>query len=114
MTKTELVSLLVAESKSNYGVWWVPISWATAVAEQAFRDGHIKHERHLLEINTELIFNFRIICATSRSLIKMVKIWNMTSISVSSEAKCVGPVRHPTKSRPSKYSMSTLLLEAWI
>ena len=55
MTKTELASLKEAESKSNYGVWWVPCSWATAVSEQAFRDGYIKHERHLLEINTELI-----------------------------------------------------------
>jgi len=55
MTKTELASLKETESKCNYGVWWVPISWATAVAEQAFKCGYIRHERHLLEVNTELI-----------------------------------------------------------
>jgi len=55
MTKNELDAFLEAEAASKYGVWWVPICWATGVAEQAWQSGCIKHNRHLIKINDELI-----------------------------------------------------------
>ena len=55
MTENEQKALLEAEAKSNHGVYWVPISWATTVTEQAWHCGYIKHSRLLITVNQELI-----------------------------------------------------------
>ena len=42
MTKNEMKALERAQTMTDYPVYWVPITWASNLAVQAFENGYIK------------------------------------------------------------------------
>ena len=65
LTEEEKVALMSAECKSefmNY-IYWVPLSWASSLAMQAFKQGYISKASLLADVNNELD-KLRICCGT--------------------------------------------------
>ena len=54
MTKNERKALERAQTMTDYPVYWVPITWASNLAVQAFENGYIKVKSNLIILSDAL------------------------------------------------------------
>ena len=71
ITSREVKALERAQGMTDYSCYWVPITWASSLTQQAWQQGYIKKAKFLVSVNKEMacvkgkcgeVFSYTFIC----------------------------------------------------